>query len=347
MYADLMLQEWAKENVLRAPSMKNEPAFYRNLERALDVRRQENSMIGFKPRWDDTVLDFTTCDVLSLNRTGQIREAFLEELARYPDFHLGAAGSRSQYGNYDYLNEVEQEIADFHGAESAYITATGFLANVAALSGVPQPGDAIVYDELVHASCHEGFHLSLAEHKLFFRHNDPDALREVLIKLKKMQPAFQDATRSILLCVESIYGMDGDECPLQELVDVLKQEFPLGNAQILVDEAHSLGIIGERGKGLVSMLGLEKEIAIRVHVATKALASAGGKILAHLLHSMTYLPVLGIILCNNTVRYMLFNHARSIIFSGAPSFAVVASIRVGYKFLMNGESQEVSVIMKP
>lgn len=70
--------------------------------------------------------------------------------------------------------------------------------------------------------------------------------------------------------------MDGDLCPLLELVQIVKEEFPLGNAQFLVDEAHSVGVIGERGCGLVSMLGLEKEIAIRVHVASKSLGACGG-----------------------------------------------------------------------
>lgn len=276
-YADEMLKGWTEENRLRAPGMKNMPAFYRNLEASLDTRRQAHYMMGLKPRWDHSVLDFTTCDFLSLSRSGRVREAFLAELAANPDFELGAAGSRIQYGNYEYLNRVEQEIADFHKAEAAYMCPSGFAANVAVLSGVPLPGDAIVYDELVHASSHEGLHLSLAEHKLPFRHNDPDSLREVLSGLKTTQPAFAAGTRSILVCVESIYSMDGDVCPLQEYVQVLKDEFPLGNAQLLVDEAHSLGVIGPRGSGLVNMLGLEKEVAIRILVASKAIGACGGE----------------------------------------------------------------------
>jgi 8-amino-7-oxononanoate synthase len=257
--------------------MKNEPAFYRNLEQSLDSRRRAHFLLGLKPRWDDSVVDFTTCDILSLSRTGQIREAFLAELAQNPEFHLGAAGSRVAYGNYTYLNEVEQEIAEFHRAETVYITQTGFMANVGVLSGVPLPGDAIVYDELVHASTHDGMQLSLAAHKLPFRHNDPDALRSVLVTLKNTQPVFQTGTRSILICVESVYSMDGDICSLQELVQIVKEEFPFGNAQFVVDEAHGLGVIGRNGEGLVSSLGLEKEIAIRIHVASKALGSSGGK----------------------------------------------------------------------
>lgn len=277
MYADLLIKTWTEENHPRGPTVKEGPAFYRNLERVLDARRQDQSLLGLKPRWGDDVADFSTCDILSLSRSGRVRDGFLAELAKHPDFHLGAAGSRLQFGNYEYLNQVEKEIAEFHGVETVYMTTSGFAANVSVLSGVPLPGDAIVYDELVHASSHEGFHLSLAEHKIPFRHNDPDALRDVLLGLKNSQPDFQKGTRSILVCLESVYSMDGDVCPLREFVQVVKDEFPLGNAQLVVDEAHSLGIIGDRGRGLVSALGLEKEIAIRIHVASKSLGSVGGK----------------------------------------------------------------------
>ncbi|KAI1820898.1 8-amino-7-oxononanoate synthase [Xylaria intraflava] len=323
MYSDILLKGWTEENQLQAPSMKDQPAFYRNLEKALDTRRQTQSLMSMKPRWDESVTDFTTCDFLSLSRSGRVREKFLAELASHPGFDLSASGSRIQYGNYSYLNEVEQEIADFHGAECVYLTQSGFAANVGVLSGVPLPGDAIVYDELAHASSHEGFHLSLAEHKIPFRHNSVEALREVLVTLKNTVPGFQTGTRSVLICVESIYSMDGDVCHLQEFVQVAKEEFPLGNAQFVVDEAHSIGVIGDRGKGLVCMLGLERDIAIRIHVASKALGSVGG-----------------MILCNKTIRYMLLNHARSITFSCAPSFPMVASIRAGYQCLMSGETQE-------
>ncbi|KAJ2987429.1 hypothetical protein NUW58_g4513 [Xylaria curta] len=322
MYSDVLLKAWAEDNRIQAPAMKNKPAFYRNLEKALDTRRQTQSLMGLKPRWEDEVADFTTCDFLSLSRSGAVREAFLAELENHKGFDLSAAGSRIQYGNYEYLNQVEQEIADFHGAESVYLTQSGFAANVAILSSVPLPGDAIVYDELVHASSHEGFHLSVAEHKLPFTHNDPDSLRNVLTKLKNSVPEFKTGARSVLVCVESIYSMDGDVCVLQELIHVVKEEFPLGNAQFLVDEAHSIGVIGDRGCGLVSMLGLEKEIAIRIHVASKALGSVGG-----------------MILCNKTIRYMLLNHARSVTFSCAPSFPMVASIRAGYQLLITGQSR--------
>lgn len=323
MYADCMLTKWLQDHKPRAAAMKDQPAFYRNLERAMDISRADHSLFVAKPRWDDSVLDFTSSDFLSFNRSGRIREAFLEELSRHENFRLSASGSRVQYGNYDYLIQIEQEIADFHGAEAAYIAHSGFMANAGTVAAVPLPGDAIIYDDAVHASTHEGMKLSLASHKLSFRHNDSDSLREVLSSLKESHTAFASGSSSILIAVESVYSMDGDICPLVELVQVAKELFPLGNAQFIIDEAHSNGVIGPRGAGLVNMLGLEKEIAIRIHMCSKALGSTGG-----------------VILCNKTIRDRLISNAHFAIYSGAPSFPMVASMRAGYRLLENGEAEK-------
>ncbi|KAF9763193.1 hypothetical protein IL306_003221 [Fusarium sp. DS 682] len=303
--------------------MKEAPAFYRNLEQTLDLRRAEGGLLTAKPRWADSVFDFTSSDFLSLNRSNRIRDAFVAELAQHPDFRLSASGSRVQYGNYDYLNQVESEIASFYGSETAYIAHSGWLANVGVLAAVPLPGDAIVYDELVHASTHEGMKISVASHRMPFRHNDPSSLRDVLGMLKDDHSAFQSGTRSILICVESVYSMDGDICPLREMVEVVRELFPLGNAQFIIDEAHGTGVIGPKGAGLVAELGLEKDIAIRLHMSSKALGATGG-----------------VILCSNTVRTMILNHARFAIYSGAPSYPMVACIRAGYQIMASGQTEK-------
>ena len=90
-------------------------------------------------------VDFCSNDLLSLGVTGQLRTAFLEELASHPNFALYAGGSRLMDGNYDYIEEVEQEIADFHGAETALIVNSGYEGNCAIYTAIPRPGDAIVY----------------------------------------------------------------------------------------------------------------------------------------------------------------------------------------------------------
>ena len=94
-----------------------------------------------KPRWDKSVIDWTTNGFLSLDRSGRIREAFFEEIARHDNFELSASGSHVQYGNYDYLKEVESEVADFFGAETAYITHTGYHTNISAVATCSSPQD--------------------------------------------------------------------------------------------------------------------------------------------------------------------------------------------------------------
>lgn len=115
MYYETMLKDTLEEQVLRAPAMKNAPAFYRRLEQSMDVARERNGLMTVKPRWPDSVVDMTTSDFLTLNRSGMLKKAFLEELEHCGDFRLGASGSRVQYGNYNYLQvpEVEREVAGF------------------------------------------------------------------------------------------------------------------------------------------------------------------------------------------------------------------------------------------
>lgn len=277
-YSERMIKNWLREHIPQAQAMKDQPAFFRNIERTLDAQREGHNLMTAKPRWPKSIIDLTSSDFLSLNRSGLVRDAFLKELENHSDYQLSAAGSRVQYGNYDYLIQVEKEIADFHGAETAYIGHSGFFCNVGIVASVPRPGDAVVYDELVHASTHDGLKLSMAAHKISFKHNDPDDLREVLQSLKELDSGFSAGTKSVLICVESIYSMNGDICPLRECVGVAKEVFPLGNAQFVIDEAHSTGVIGPQGRGLVALLGLEKDIAIRIHMCSKAIASTGGKL---------------------------------------------------------------------
>lgn len=251
-YYESLFREMLKGQQLRRPAMKkNEPAFFQRLEQAMDTHREKIRLNVLKPRWDDDVLDLTTSDFLSLSRTGRIREAFLAELARCGDFRLSASGSRVQYGNYEYIVEVEHEIAAFHGADTAWICHSGFYANIGILEAIALPGDAIVFDEFSHASTGVGMKVSLAAHKLSFAHNSPDSLRDVLTSLKKLDSGFTTGEKSILICVESLYSMEGDLCPLKELVAVAKEVFPNGSAQFIVDEAHSNGVIGPNGSGLV------------------------------------------------------------------------------------------------
>lgn len=278
--ATSMLVSWIKDQKPKGPAMKNVQTFYRNLEEALDVRRADHSLFTrTMSAWKlGKAVDFCSNDLLSLGSGGHIREAFLEELSKHPDFNLYSGGSRLMDGNYSYIEEVEKEIAEFHGSETALLVNSGYEANGAIFAAIPRPGDAIIYDELVHASVHDGLVHSLALCKVPFKHSDVDAFEEALQSVLDSQPLIRDGSRTILVAVESVYSMDGDICPLLELMQAAKDVCGSKvSVEFIVDEAHATGILGPNGGGLVNALGIEKDIAIRLHTCGKALASTGGR----------------------------------------------------------------------
>ncbi|ORY70953.1 putative aminotransferase [Pseudomassariella vexata] len=308
MAAQSMLTNWIRGQKLKAPQMKNARVFDRNLEEALDVRRADHAM--FTPNisaWKSMEgVDFCSNDILHLGSTGQIRAAFEEELTRHPNYNLYSGDVRMLDRNYEYIQQVECEIAEFHGAETALIVNSGFEGNGAIFCALPRPGDAIVYDELVHASTLDGM-----------------AFREVLSEIVDSERMIREGTRCVLVAVESVYSMDGDVCPLRELVDVAKEICPKGNVEFIIDEAHGTGVVGPKGAGSVNALGMEKEIAVRLHTCGKGLASTGAAILG-----------------NATVRAALTNFARSVVYTTAPTFLMIAAMRAGYNLLRSGKKEK-------
>uniref|UniRef100_A0A0B7KAQ2 Aminotransferase class I/classII large domain-containing protein n=1 Tax=Bionectria ochroleuca TaxID=29856 RepID=A0A0B7KAQ2_BIOOC len=321
------LASWYPDGTAKAKQLTNANIFERNLEAALDLRRAEGGFFKIQkglPAPDS--VDFSTLDVLSLTSSGTMRRAYLEELARHPEFKLNDGSSRLMSDS-EYTDAAEREIAEFHGAETALMLKSGWDANGAIMTAIPRPGDAIVYDELIHASVHEGMNLSLAATKVAFKHNDVDSFREVLLNIRETQQLIREGKRCVLVSVESVYSMDGDVVPLKEMVVIGKEVFPEGVVQFIIDEAHSTGVIGEGGKGLVNELGLEKEIAVRMHTYGKALATSGGELTTST----------AAVLCSSTVRQMLVNYGRVIIYSNAPQFSIVAAIRAAYTFMKSGQ----------
>lgn len=156
---------------------------------------------------------------------------------------------------YDYIEEVEAEIAAFHGAETALIMGSGYEANGAIYAAIPRPRDAIVYDELVHASTHDGMAHSMAQCRVQFPHNDVDGLRDAIASVMDSQPMIADGSRSVLISVESVYSMDGDICPLLDMLQVARETYPKGNFELIVDEAHATGILGPKGAQGKQLLG--------------------------------------------------------------------------------------------
>ena len=222
--------------------------------------------------------DFSSNDYLGLSKCPDLRTLFLQELAKDPLFPFGSGGSRLLDGNSIYAEQLEEDIAAFHGAPAGLLFNSGFDANAGLFSCVPQPTDLVIYDEYIHASVHEGMRLSRTESRVPFKHNSVDELQKILAFQIAQDQEIEAGRRGVFIAVEAVYSMDGDVAPLSEIVDIVKRLVPRKNGFIIVDEAHSTGIFGLGGRGLVSELGLEDQIFARLHTFGKALSCSGGMV---------------------------------------------------------------------
>jgi 8-amino-7-oxononanoate synthase len=273
------------------------------LEEALAAcltNREARSQLRKLTTFPQSNIDFSSNAYLSLHSVPDIHDAFLSavkskfqspESGAKPMLH-GLGGSRLLDGNSTDAESLERFISLFHNAEAGLLFNSGYGANVSFFSCVPQPGDIIVYDELVHASVHDGMRMSRAEERIAFRHNSVEedsrttsdskgkaSLCSVLEALTEGEQgrAAREGRMSIFIAIESVYSMDGDVAPLKEMVACVERHLPRGNGYIVVDEAHSTGLFGDKGRGLVCELGLETRVFARLHTFGKALSALGGK----------------------------------------------------------------------
>ncbi len=176
----------------------------------------------------------------------------------------GTTGSRIANGTYASHRALEQAIADFLGRKAAMVFPTGYQANLGVIAGLAGAKDTILLDSDSHASIYDGCRLSGAT-LIRFRHNSPADLDKRLARLK-------DDGTSKLIIVEGIYSMLGDQAPLDEFVDVKRRH----NVELLVDEAHSLGVFGDKGRGIAEAYGVEDDVDYVVGTFSKSLGAVGG-----------------------------------------------------------------------
>lgn len=246
-------------------------------------------------------VDFCSNDYLGFSRSAVLKNHIEALLLQIPNLSTGSGGSRLLSGNHVFTEETEAMIAKFHDAESGLIFNSGYDANIGLISSLAQRGDTIISDELIHASLIDGARLSHAS-RYTFKHNDIAAL-EAKLKL---------ATGNIYVLVESVYSMDGDLAPLAAINACCKHY----GANLIVDEAHALGIFGNYGTGRVQELGLEQEVFARVVTFGKALGCHGA-----------------IVLGSPALREYLINFARSFIYTTAAPLHSIVSIHAAYQLL--------------
>ncbi|KAI0399861.1 PLP-dependent transferase [Xylaria palmicola] len=301
------------------------------------------------PRPD--LADFSSNDYLSLSHDPAIRKALISHLNDTDESPrlfsngrvIGSGGSRLLDGNSVFAERLERKIADFHGSEDALLFTSAYDANVGIISCVPGAEDIILYDDLIHASIHDGMRLSRARKRIAFSHGSiikqaleqqsekdsmgnaaasgPQSLELTLKQLVDSDRRVRTGQSNVFICVEGLYSMDGDIADLKYVTDVVEAFLQNQNGYIIVDEAHSIGVLGGGG-GLVCQLGLRDRIWARVVGFGKAMGCAGGAVL-----------------CSSIARLYLINYARTLIYTTAMPFPSLASIDAAYDYMAHGKAK--------
>jgi 8-amino-7-oxononanoate synthase len=260
------------------------------IQARLNERRQTGSYRSLKP--ENSLVDFCSNDYLGFARSPAIKTKIDEEINNYPNLN-GSTGSRLISGNLTYTEVLEREIATLFNSEAGLLFNSGYDANLGLLSSLPQRGDTIITDELIHASIIDGARLSHAN-RYTFKHND----------LESLESKLQHSKGVIYVVVESVYSMDGDTPPLSDIVKLTEKY----NANLIVDEAHAVGLYQT---GIITQIGLQYRVFARTVTFGKALGCHGA-----------------IILGGDALRQYLINFARSFIYTTAAPFHQLAAIKV-------------------
>lgn len=265
-------------------------------QEALDKRKTEQTLRILKPKSEG--IDFYSNDYLGLARNKELQNLLLKQIIDHPHLLSGSTGSRLISGNGTEVIETENFISKEHQNESALLFSSGYNANLALFSTLPNRHDVIIVDEKIHRSVHDACKMSNAK-KIKFKHNDIDDLEKIL----KRQNG------NCYVAIESLYSMDGDFAPIREIAEIVKKY----NAFLIVDEAHSFGVFGY---GLVEKYQLQMMVLATVVTYGKAIGSHGAAIL-----------------CDEVIKSYLVNFASPFIYTTAAQDIQWRSIRTGYEFL--------------
>lgn len=248
------------------------------------------------------VLMFGSNSYLGLTNHPKIKEAAIEAVRKYG---TGCAGSRFLNGTLDIHEDLEHRLAKFVGKDEAIIFSTGFQVNLGVVSCITGREDYLILDECDHASIIEGRRLSFSN-ILKYKHNDMASLEKVL---KTCAP---DKVK--LIITDGVFSMEGDVAPLKEMVALAKKY----NANVMVDEAHSLGVFGEHGEGICHALGVTKDVDLIMGTFSKSFASLGG-----------------FIACDSITANYLRHNARSYIFSASATPAAIGAANAALDIMLS------------
>jgi 8-amino-7-oxononanoate synthase len=276
--------------------------FPQSLVNKLEQRKQNNALRVLP--LSNNLIDFSSNDYLGFANSEKLFDTIHQFLVDNKFKMNGATGSRLISGNHSLYSITEDYISTFHEADSALIFNSGYDANVGFFNCVPQRNDIILYDELCHASIRDGVQLSNAK-SYKFEHNDIEDLERIINRC-------QTELVEVYVVIESVYSMDGDSPNLEEIVQLCEKY----NCNLVVDEAHALGVYGENGEGLLQSLNLHHKVFARIITFGKGLGCHGAAILG-----------------SNDLKQYLVNFARSFIYTTGLATHSVATILMAYKQL--------------
>lgn len=301
--------------------MTKSSPLHEQMRRQLDARKQKGSLRTLKQisTTDKVPHDFSSNDYLDLSTSPVLRGLF-ETYLRSED-SLASTGSRLLSGNSSLVEAIETEAKTYWQSEDALVCSSGYEANVSLFNCLPQPGDTILYDELIHASVHVGMKTSRAARKVMFRHNDLHHLATLL-----KTEAAHGPLRSVFIAIETVYSMDGDLAPLVDIIVLVRRECPW--ARLVLDEAHATGVFGHLGQGLAFANGIQDapEILLRLHTFGKGAAGTGA-----------------VIVCDALVKQYLLNYAKGLIYSTFMSKPALCLARASLTMLSSGQARNAQL----
>lgn len=275
----------------------------------LNKRIENNSYRELKVFYGLT--DFYSNDYLGIAKDDTIANLVNIALSGQKGHLNGSTGSRLLSGNHIWVRRCEYYLSQYYNGENAMLFNSGYDANLGIMACIGERNDTIIYDELSHASIRDGIRLSVSR-SFSFEHNN-------IADLKKK---IDQATGQIFIVTESIFSMDGDEAPLKEIAEISKSK----KAFLIVDEAHAVGIFGNKGCGLVDELGLNEDVFIKVVTFGKGVGMHGAAAI-----------------CKDQVKNYLVNFCRPFIYSTAlPPYDCIA-IMTAHEIMQEKEEDRMQL----
>ena len=285
------------------------------LKNELDVLREKG--IFNRPRVLETeqkatvtidgheVITLSSNNYLGLTVHPRLREAAIKAIEQYG---VGSGSVRTIAGTMTLHNELEEKLARFKHTEASLTIQSGYATNLGVISAIMQEGDMIISDELNHASIIDGIRLCKSPRKIY-PHKDMTGLRRVLEESR--------GANKVMVVTDGVFSMDGDIAPLPKIVD-LAEEF---GAFVMVDDAHSSGVLGKNGRGSVNHFGLDGRVALQIGTLSKGIGALGGYVA-----------------CSQDMRDFLLQRARPVLFSTSHPPSVVATCIAALEILEEDNS---------